>query len=54
MQTPQNIRVLQEEHIIEIVWNDDTISRLPMRPVRQSCPCAACVNEFPGEHILDP
>ena len=54
MQTPENIRVHRDEGILELVWNADNISRLPFRLVRQSCPCAACVDEFTGQQILDP
>ena len=54
MQTPENIRVHREKGILELVWNSEQISRIPLRAVRQNCRCAACVDEFSGQQILDP
>jgi len=54
MKTPQNIRVHHEDAILEIVWTEDDISRLPFRLLRQSCRCAACIDEFSGRQILQP
>jgi DUF971 family protein len=53
MQTPQNIRVHKEDRILEIVWAEEDVSRLPFRLVRQSCRCAACVDEFTGRQVLN-
>jgi DUF971 family protein len=54
VRVPQNLRVRSAEGVLEIVWSDDQVARLPFRLLRQNCPCAACVNEFTGERILNP
>lgn len=54
MQTPENIRVNRDQGILELVWSKDETSQIPLQLVRQSCRCAACVDEFTGKQILDP
>ena len=51
---PQNLRVLSADSLLEVVWTAARTDRLPFRLLRQQCPCAACINEFTGERILDP
>lgn len=54
MQAPKNIRVHTEERLLELVWNDDSVANIPLRTIRQACPCAGCIDEFTHEQILDP
>ena len=53
MQTPANIRVRNDDGILELVWPEESVSEIPFRAIRQDCRCAACINEFTGEQILD-
>src|SRR3954469_12211343 len=36
-----------------VKWNDGSASEYKVRFLRSSCPCAACVNEWTGEKMLD-
>ncbi len=39
--------------VLVIAWNDGAVSEFGSRFLRSSCPCAACVNEWTGEKMLD-
>jgi DUF971 family protein len=54
MQTPQNIKVHQEDGVLELIWDENDTTRLSFQKVRQSCRCAVCVDEFSGKQLLDP
>ncbi len=54
MKSPQNIRALKDERIIELIWGPDKVSRLPFAAIRRDCRCAVCVDEFSGRQLLDP
>ncbi|MEW4489330.1 DUF971 domain-containing protein [Thalassoglobus sp. JC818] len=51
---PQNIRAIRDDGVLELVWNEGRTDRYPFHFLRCQCPCAACVNEFTGERILNP
>ncbi len=36
-----------------VLWNDGHRSEFAPRPLRLHCPCAACVNEWSGEKMLN-
>jgi DUF971 family protein len=52
--TPQNLRVISADRVLEVIWTPELVDRLPYRYLRLECPCAACINEFTGERILQP
>ncbi|MDH4121116.1 MAG: DUF971 domain-containing protein [Deltaproteobacteria bacterium] len=37
-----------------IQWKDGVTHRIPYLPLRDACPCAACVDELSGQKTLDP
>lgn len=52
--SPQRFRALREQRVFEIEWSDGRVDHLPFYEVRCACPCAACVDEFTGQRILQP
>ena len=51
----QPVQIIEEsDSEVTIKWSDDTESRYTAAQLRRSCPCAACVNEWTGEKMLDP
>ena len=40
--------------VLAIHWSDGHKGIYPVRYLRQHCPCAACVDEWSGEHRLKP
>ena len=53
IESPRNIRALQESGVLEIQWRDGQVFQLPYRYLRGCCPCAGCVSEFTGQRIVD-
>ena len=48
------VQIIEEsESEVSITWSDDIETRYSAVELRQSCPCAACINEWTGEKILD-
>ncbi|HEY4484730.1 MAG TPA: DUF971 domain-containing protein [Nitrospiria bacterium] len=40
--------------MLEVVWDDDHVSRYSFRLLRQNCPCAGCVDEWTGRPRITP
>lgn len=39
---PTNITVDRQKETLEIVWDDDLVSRYPLAHLREACPCVEC------------
>lgn len=49
---PTELAVRDERLVVR--WDDGKEDRLPLRFLRQRCPCAGCVDENTGKRTLDP
>jgi DUF971 family protein len=49
---PSNIRAMQSDEILEVIWPDGQLDRFPYRFLRSECPCASCRDEWTGERII--
>ncbi len=52
MQTPKSIKSSQEQ--IQILWADQHASEYIPRELRLACRCAACVDEWTHETLINP
>lgn len=52
IEAPSNIKAHQGDQILEIVWPDGAVDRLPYRFLRAECPCASCQDEWTGARII--
>jgi DUF971 family protein len=51
--SPQNLRAIRADRVLEISWPDSSTVQIPFRYLRGRCPCAGCVNEFTNERMVD-
>ena len=50
----QPIQIVEEsESEVTIEWSDGSTSHYTAAQLRRACPCAACVNEWTGEKMLN-
>ena len=42
MPVPRLMVPIEEESVLQILWDDDDLSRYPFEYLRGWCPCAAC------------
>lgn len=50
---PESIRQAGPNEL-EILWRDGHMSVYPVSYLRRACKCAACVDEWTGERLVDP
>lgn len=51
---PTSLRALRDQQVFEFEWPAAPKTRVAFRDLRLLCPCAACVDEFTGERIVNP
>jgi DUF971 family protein len=58
MSTAQPLLVRKIEQVdrltFTIEWTDGHLGRWSLPDLRRECPCAACIDEWTGEPLLDP
>jgi len=48
------VQIIEESNSeLSIKWSDDADTYYSAAGLRRACPCAACINEWTGEKMLD-
>lgn len=51
---PEPVQIVEEsDSEVSISWSDEAETHYSAAELRRACPCAACINEWTGEKILD-
>ena len=50
---PEEIDLTQDGRL-RVVWPGGREARIPFKKLRDSCPCAECVEEWTGRKMIDP
>ena len=51
---PTPVELALDGPVLAVAWTDGHKTRIPLRFLRERCPCAGCVDEWTGKRTVDP